>query len=104
MNLIINNKNAEIEKLCKLFNIKSLYVFGSVVRNDFRKDSDIDFLFESKKNTENPIHAFDNNLSLQSALENLLGHKVDLIEYSQLNNPYLKHFINQEKVEVYAEA
>jgi predicted nucleotidyltransferase len=104
MNLIINNKKAEIVKLCQSFNIKSLYVFGSAVRNDFRKNSDIDFLFESKNYPENAVHAFESYLSLQSELENLLGHKVDLIEYSQLDNPYLKHFINQEKVEVYAEA
>jgi len=104
MNLIINNKRAEIAKICQSFNIKSLYVFGSAVRNDFRKDSDIDFLFEVNNNTVNPIHAFDSYLSLQSELENLLGHKVDLIEYGQLINPYLKHFINQEKVEIYAEA
>ncbi len=104
MNLLLNKNKSEIIKLCQSFNIKSLYVFGSAVREDFRPESDFDFLIEVKENPSNPMQAFNNYLLLQSALENLLGHKVDLIDYSQLNNPYLKHFINQEKIVVYAEA
>jgi predicted nucleotidyltransferase len=104
MNLLLINKKVEIIKLCKAFDLKSLFVFGSAVRDDFKNDSDIDFLYEPKEKSENPIEAFDRYLLLQTELENLLGHKVDLIEYNQLSNPYLKHFINQEKVEVYTEA
>lgn len=104
MDLIIHQNKEKIIKLCKIFNVKSLYVFGSAVRNDFKPDSDIDFLIEGINDSEKPIHSFNNYLLLQSALENLLGRKVDLIDYSNLSNPYLKHFINLEKVKIYAEA
>jgi predicted nucleotidyltransferase len=36
----------ELEELCKRHHIKSLALFGSVLRNDFTPESDIDVLVE----------------------------------------------------------
>jgi predicted nucleotidyltransferase len=33
----------DIARLCKIHRVKSLYVFGSVLKDNFNKDSDIDF-------------------------------------------------------------
>jgi len=48
MNQLIKNKLQEIVKTCELMRVKSLYLFGSGVREDFSKDSDFDFLFTFK--------------------------------------------------------
>ena len=40
MNIIEQHKQALIE-LCKKYHVKTLYVFGSALRNDFKEDSEI---------------------------------------------------------------
>jgi uncharacterized protein len=42
MNIIELHKNALIG-LCKKHHVKTLYVFGSALRNNFTEDSDVDF-------------------------------------------------------------
>lgn len=44
MQKIIKNKINDLKKLCISLDIKRFYVFGSVVTDNFRDDSDIDFL------------------------------------------------------------
>ena len=46
MNSIIENNKQQIMELCKKHHVKKLYVFGSVMREDFSRESDIDFLYE----------------------------------------------------------
>ena len=36
----------EIMKLCQLHNVKNLYAFGSVLNDDFNKESDIDLIVD----------------------------------------------------------
>ena len=52
MNQLIKNKLQEIVKTCELMRVKSLYLFGSGVREDFSKDSDFDFLFTFKNDKD----------------------------------------------------
>ena len=67
----------QIEDFCRKWKIVRLELFGSVLREDFRPDSDIDFLI-----TFDP----DNHWSLMELVEmeqelsNILGRKADLVE------------------------
>jgi len=103
MQAIIENNIEQIKTVCKKHLVKQLHVFGSAVRNDFNEGSDVDFLVEYQP-LEDVYQRVDNINALQAALETLLRREVDLIQYSLLENKYLKHFINQEKVLLYAEA
>ncbi|MGD8262448.1 MAG: nucleotidyltransferase family protein [Desulfobacterales bacterium] len=47
-NLKIKIPNEEIAEFCEKNHICKLSLFGSVLRSDFRSDSDIDFLVEFK--------------------------------------------------------
>lgn len=98
---IIENNKLTITALCKKHNVKELYVFGSAVRSDFNFESDIDFALEYDYSSciNDPL---GNMLSLKSQLESLLKREVDLVEYSQITNKYLKHFIDKEKIILYA--
>ena len=40
-----------IQAFCQRWQIAELAVFGSILRDDFRADSDIDFLYVLKQNT-----------------------------------------------------
>lgn len=75
----------EIASFCDRWKISEFALFGSVLRDDFRSDSDIDVLVtfspESSWNLFEIIHAKDE-------LETLLGRKVDLIQKKGLVNPF----------------
>lgn len=43
-----------IEDLCRRFDVEELAVFGSFLREDFRADSDIDFLVRFQNNDYGP--------------------------------------------------
>jgi len=55
--------------------VRRLALFGSVVRNEARPDSDVDVLveFDPARKT------FDNFLALSELLERLLDHRVELV-------------------------
>ena len=76
-NLKVKLPEEKIEEFCRRWQITELAVFGSVLRDDFRPDSDIDFLVS---------FAPDENWSLfdlvdmERELAAIVGRKVDLIE------------------------
>ena len=63
-----------LAEFCRRHHVRRLALFGSVVRDDFRPDSDVDVLVEF-----DPAHipglAF---FTIQDELSNLLGRRVDL--------------------------
>ncbi|NES21781.1 MAG: DNA polymerase subunit beta [Symploca sp. SIO3E6] len=73
----INVSQEEIINLCKQNHIQELSVFGSVIREDFNKTSDIDFLVVF--NPQIKLSLID-LVSIQYQLEDKIGRKVDLVE------------------------
>ncbi len=67
----------KIEAFCRKWKIKELALFGSVLREDFRPDSDIDVLvtFEPGGGI-----TFDNRVDMQDELAEIFGREVDLVE------------------------
>ncbi|MGQ9588674.1 MAG: nucleotidyltransferase family protein [Planctomycetota bacterium] len=67
----------EIEPICRKYKVQRLAVFGSVLRGDFRPDSDVDLLVEFRRDAEPGLFEL---VRMQGDLEALLGRKVDLLE------------------------
>lgn len=66
-----------IAEICRRHGVERLDVFGSVLRDDFRPDSDIDFLVLFRRNANRPrLGEYED---LQDDLEALLGRKVDVV-------------------------
>ncbi len=63
-----------IAGLCDRHQIRRLALFGSILREDFRPDSDVDVLVEFEPGTRVGLRFF----ALQDELSDLLGRKVDL--------------------------
>jgi predicted nucleotidyltransferase len=61
------------------FNVKEIGVFGSYVRNEEHKGSDVDILVEFKK----PVGLF-RFMDLEEYLQKILGLKVDLVSKKAL--------------------
>jgi predicted nucleotidyltransferase len=65
---------AEIEAFCRKHHIKRLALFGSVLRDDFTDESDVDVLVEFAPG-HTPGLAF---FTIQDELSEILGRQVDL--------------------------
>ena len=74
-------------------------VFGSVVREDFHADSDIDVLVSFETNAG---WSLVDLVTMQGDLTALLGRPVDLLEEAALRNPYRRAAILESKQLVYA--
>jgi len=64
----------EIAAFCRQHHIRTLALFGSVLREDFRPDSDVDVLVEFEPGFVPGLEFF----SLEEQLSRILGRKVDL--------------------------
>lgn len=67
----------KIEAFCRKWKIKELALFGSVLRDDFRPDSDVDFLVTFE---EEAHWSFFDMVDIQDELKEILGREVDLVE------------------------
>ena len=101
MNLIHENKN-EIIALCDKYCVDELYAFGSVLKDSFTKESDVDLLV--RFGDVNLFDYFDNYMDFKESLEKLFNRTVDLVEIQTLKNPILKRSINNEKTLIYGRA
>ncbi len=89
----------QIRKLCGSNNVKSLFAFGSVLTEDFRKESDIDLIVDIDE--KDPRAYSDRYFNLKFQLEHLFQRKVDLLEQKALKNPYLKEKLEHTMVRIY---
>ncbi len=66
-----------LSELCQRYFVHELSLFGSVLRDDFRDESDVDVLVEFEPDA--PIGLIE-YVGLQQELADLLGRNVDLVE------------------------
>ena len=71
----------EIAAFCKKWQIREFALFGSVLREDFRPDSDIDVIVTFDEQARHGLPAF---IRLQRELGELFGRKVDVVERAAL--------------------
>ena len=99
---LIEDKRDAIEALCRKYGVARLEVFGSAADDTFEPGrSDVDFLIEFLPGQDlGPwlSHYFD----LKVELEQLLGHKVDLVMPAAMRNPYFIREANRTRVVLYA--
>ncbi len=74
-------------------------LFGSVLRDDFRPESDIDVLVTVTPDA--PWSLFD-LAEMQEELKGILGRETDLVEKEGLRNPFRRHEILNHMEVVYA--
>ena len=103
---IINSKKATLELICKNHYVKSLYVFGSALTDNFNTNSDIDFLY--KIDTDNfegwadgKFDYLDNLLSLEKNLTDVFNKKIDLVPDTFMPNKYFRNSIDSTKQLLY---
>ncbi len=80
----------QIEAFCRKWKIRQFALFGSVLRDDFRSDSDIDVLVEFEPDA---MHTLFDFVQIQEELSELFGRKVDLVEKAAVRNPFVRNHI-----------
>jgi len=89
----------KIKELCKENKVKSLYAFGSVTREDFNPQSDIDLVVDFDEN--DPFKYTDLYFNLKSRLEEIFRRHVDLLEERAIRNRLFREQLEKTKVKIY---
>jgi predicted nucleotidyltransferase len=96
----IHQSPKDFMSLCKNYDVKNLYAFGSSITENFNEaSSDIDLLVEL--NTEDPLKRGQNLIDLWDKLEAFFKRKVDLLTSSSIKNPILRRSIEATKILIY---
>ncbi|KAB7732793.1 nucleotidyltransferase [Rudanella paleaurantiibacter] len=89
----------QIQELCRANKVKSLFAFGSVTRDDFNEDSDIDLVVDIDE--KDPFRYTDLYFNLKSKLEAIFNRQVDLLEERAIKNRIFRHELDNTKVKIY---
>jgi predicted nucleotidyltransferase len=73
----------EIASFCRRWKITEVALFGSILREDFRPDSDVDILVTFAPDAK---WRFYDLIDMQAELEAMLGRQVDLVERRLVEN------------------
>jgi len=76
------NRN-KIETFCKKWKIVELSLFGSVLWDDFRDDSDVDVLVRF---AEDARWTFSDYMNAEEEFAGIIGREVDLVERKVIEN------------------
>ena len=70
-------------------------------RKKFYKKSDLDFLFQFKKDKHgSPVSKYD-YFDLLFELERITGKKIDLVAEEKIKNKFFLRRVNREKIKIY---
>ena len=89
----------KIADFCQRWKITEFALFGSVLRDDFGPDSDIDVLATF---AEDCGYSLFDLAQIQEELKAILAHEVDLVEKGSLRNPFRRHAILNNMEVIYA--
>ena len=89
----------KIKAFCRKWKISEFSLFGSVLRDDFRPDSDIDVLVSFEENAGWSLYDV---VDMKDELKAIFGREVDLVEKDAIRNPFRKFSILSCKEVLYA--
>ncbi len=88
-----------LREFARKWHIRELSLFGSVLRDDFRADSDIDVLVTFE---EGHTLTLDTYVSMREELSAIFGGRaIDLVKTGRLADPYRRHEIMRTREAVY---
>ena len=82
-----------IEAFCREHRIRKLSLFGSILRDDFRPDSDVDVLVEFEPGARTGFAFF----GMEEELSEILGRKVDLNTPGFLNKYFRDEVLREAR-------
>ncbi len=101
MSVHIQLDQKQISGFCRKWKIEEFALFGSVLRDDFGPDSDVDVVVTFEPDA--PWSLFEWG-DMTDELKGIFGREVHLVEKAGLRNPFRRHAILTNKEVVYAAA
>lgn len=92
MNVRIDIPDNKIAEFCQRHHIRRLALFGSVLRDDFTPESDVDVLVEFEPGRTPGLEFF----TIQDKLSEVLGRRVDLYTFKGVENS--RNWILREEI------
>ena len=89
----------QIQALCRANKVKTLFAFGSVTRDDFGAESDVDLVVDIDE--QDPFTYTDLYFHLKSRLEEIFKRQVDLLEERAIKNRIFRSELESTKVKIY---
>jgi len=89
----------DIEAFCRKWRIAEMALFGSVLRDDFHPESDIDVLIEFAEDAHWTLYEW---IDMKDELGAMFGRPVDLTSKRGLRNPFRKKEILATREVIYA--
>jgi uncharacterized protein len=89
----------KITDFCHRWKVTELSLFGSILREDFRPDSDVDVLVSFADDAD---WSLSDLAYMVDELKAIFGREVDLLEKKALRNPFRRHSILSSKEVIYA--
>lgn len=100
MHLVEINIHKIIE-VCKRFHVRKLWVFGSILTQHFRQESDVDFCVDFDWNSIPLLESANNFFGLQESLEKIFNRPIDIVDDSSVKNPYFRAELNETRKLIY---
>jgi predicted nucleotidyltransferase len=95
----IRTSEKQLNDFCRKWKVAELSVFGSVVRDDFRPDSDVDLLVSFASDAQWSLYDWTDMIG---ELQEIFGRKVDLLSLQALRNPFRRCEILKAREILYA--
>ena len=92
LNMDIKELKIKIRKVLKKYRVVRAGIFGSYARGEQKKNSDIDVLVEINDKTLSLLGF----IQIKNQLEEVLGNKIDLVEYKALKPLIKKNALKEE--------
>jgi uncharacterized protein len=87
--------SSQIEAFCRRHHIRKLALFGSVLRDDFRPDSDVDVLIEFEPGQTVGLFRL---VGMEQELTEIVGRKVDLRTPGDLSRYFRQQVLDSAEV------
>ncbi|MGR3175460.1 MAG: nucleotidyltransferase family protein [Candidatus Scalindua sp.] len=95
----IEDIKSNVRKYCHQYHVKSLDLFGSVARGDYRKASDMDFLVEFEDSV--PREYSKRFFGLLHSLEDAFHCNIDLLTAGSIRKKSLRRKIEMDRICLY---
>jgi len=91
----------QITDLCRQYNVRRLFAFGSVITDRFNEQSDVDLIvdFDKQAIKDHFLNFFD----FKYSLEEIFHREVDLLEEQPIRNSYLRKNVENSKILIYGQ-
>jgi predicted nucleotidyltransferase len=89
----------KITNFCRKWKIAEFALFGSVLRDDFRPDSDVDVLISFADDADWSLFDW---VDMIDELKVIFGREIDLVEKDTLRNPFRRRAILNNNEVIYA--